>query len=268
MSLEPSALKERGESLLSKKYYRDLKEYLISCGINIVESFPEEENYKEPLSFDTIINQLEAIAEFHKKTMGISGLNVGLLENNTGKKIERFKVYIKKLKRDIKRYENEKAKNRFEELILQKAPEYLDRAEKCIRIIYDNGYYKLIERSMKRNEVCLGNTYIDNIRKNEMVNIRDIRKCCYNMVEFDTIHFLGKLKKRHNKLDFKAAISEFCRLEELPLSSEIFIRAVLSYPVEFMKYCERYRYGKKEWNEDEYAKKLLGVIEKDDDSLL
>jgi hypothetical protein len=268
MSSEPSILRGEEGSFLSEKYYRDFKEYIGSCGINIVESFPEEENYKEPMSLEAIFNHLKVLSEFHKKTMGVSGFNVGLLENNTGKKVEQFKVYIKKLKRDIKRLVGEKASNSFEVLLLEKAQEYLERAEKCVRIIYDNGYYKLIERSMKRNEVCLGSTYINNIRKNEQLNIRNIKKCCYNMVEFDAIHFLGKLKKKGYKLDFKAAISEFCKLEALPLSSEIFINAVLSYPVEFMKYCERYRYGKKEWNEDEYAKRLLGAMGKDGVSLL
>jgi hypothetical protein len=253
---------------LSERYYRDFNEYLVSCEINIVDSFKEDDKYKEPLSQELVYRQLVVISEFHEKAMGLTGFNAGRLENNTGKKVEQFKVYLKKLKRDLKRFEVNGASNSFEALLLEKAPEYIQRAESCIRRIYDNGYYSLIERSMKRNEVCLGSTYVDNIRKSEQINIRNTKKCCYNMVEFDAIYFFNKLKKKNYKLDYRAAIKEFCKLEDLFEQSELFIAAVLSYPVEFMKYCERYRYGKKEWNEDEYAKRLISAMAKDGNSLL
>lgn len=253
---------------MSERYYKDFNEYLLSSGISIIEEFKEDKEYAEPLSNEVVHKHLSTLREFHNKTMGVTGLSAGRLENNTGKKVEQFKVYIKKLRRDLKRFESDGASNKFEALLLNKAPEYLQRAEQCVRKIYDNGYFSLIERSMKRSEICIGSAYIDNLRESDQINIRNTRKCCYNMIECDAVHFFGKLKKKNHILDYKNAIKEFCRLENLPEQSENFISAALSYPVEFMKYCERYRYGKKEWNEDEYVKRLLSAIKKDGNSLL
>ncbi|NLZ48425.1 MAG: hypothetical protein GX895_06495 [Clostridiales bacterium] len=253
---------------MSEKYYLDFKDYLNSCGINIVKSFDEEEEYKEPLSKDCIYKQLSTISKFHKLTMGISSFNSGLMENATGRKVERCKVKIKKLKRDISRFKENGPTNEFEKLVLDKGPEYLERAEKSIKYIYGNGYFGLIERSMKRNEICIGSTYIDNIREDKEINIRSLKKCCYNMVECDAVYFINKLRKRGTSFDFDEVIRLFCHLEGLSKDSQAFITAMVSFPEEFMKCCERYRYGKKEWNEDEYAKRLLEAIEKDGESLL
>lgn len=246
----------------------DFKDYINSRGINIVKGFKEEEEYKEPLSKDCIYKQLSTISKFHKLTMGVSSFNSGLMENSTGRKVERSKVKIKKLKRDIGKFKANGPTNDFEKLVLHKGPEYLERAEKSIKYIYDNGYFSLLERSMKRNEICIGSTYIDNIRENKAVNIRSLKKCCYNMVECDAVHFINKLRKRGTIFDAIEVIKSFCRLEDLTEDSEAFITAMVSYPEEFMKCCERYRYRKKEWNEDEYAKRLLDAMDKDGESLL
>lgn len=253
---------------MSENYFLDFKDYLHSRGIDIVTSFKEDEEYKEPLSKEVICKQLYTLSKFHQLTMGVSSFNSGLMENCTGRRVERCKVKIKKLKRDMGKLKDKGPTNDFEELILQKGPECLERAEKAIKYVYDNGYFGLLERSMKRNEICIGSTYIDNLREGKVINIRSLKKCCYNMIECDAVHFINKLKKRRSKFDIIEAIKVFCHLEVLSKDSEAFITAMVSFPEEFMKCCERYRYGKKEWNEDEYTKRLLDAIEKDGESLL
>jgi len=253
---------------LTERYYLDFEDYLKSRGINVVKSFNADDDYIEPLSKDMVYKQLSTINKFHKLTMGVSSFNSGLMENCTGRKVERCKVRIKKLKRDISKFKENGPANDFEKLVLDKGPEYLERAEKAIKYIYDNGYFGLIERSMKRNEICIGSTYIDNIREDKEINIRSIKKCCYNMIECDAVHFINKLRKRGTNFDYIEGIKAFCNLEGLSEDSQRFIIAMVSYPDEFMKCCERYRYGKKEWNDDEYAKRLLAAMEKDGESLL
>ncbi|NLP28605.1 MAG: hypothetical protein GX370_07555 [Clostridia bacterium] len=253
---------------MNEKYFLDFKEYLNSRGIELVKSFRQDEEYREPLSKDSIYKQLYTISKFHKLTMGVSAFNSGLMENCTGRRVERWKVKNKKLKRDLARYKKEGPANDFEKLLLDRGPEYLERAEQAIKYIYDNGYYGLIERSMKRNEICIGSTYFDNLREDKRINIRSLKKCCYNMIECDAVHFISKLKKRGYSLDFIEAIKVFCHLEGLSNDSQAFITAMVSYPEEFIKCCERYRYGKKQWNDDEYAKRLLIAIKKDGKSLL
>ncbi|MDP4087885.1 MAG: spore coat protein [Bacillota bacterium] len=259
--------RKTGGIVLSPNDSRDLNEYLMSCDIHVVD-YLEPRALIEPLSQEQINSHITLISEFHQKTMGLSGFTGGRIDNCTGKKVEQFKVYIKKLKRDIKRINTNGPLNAFEEIVMEKAPEYLERAENCIKVIYDNGYFKLIERSMKRNELCLGNAYVDNLVKDGVIKIRSTKKLCYNMVECDLVYFLGKLKRRMKKTMLMESIIEFCRLEELDESSERFILASLSYPSEFMKTCEKHRCGKKNWDDNEYIKKLISSIEKDGEFLL
>lgn len=253
---------------MSQNDSRELNQYLKSCGILIGDSLKEGVS-REPLSEQRVSEHLALISEFHKRTMGLSGFPGGRLENSTGKKIEQFKVYLKKLKRDVKRLKTSVNLSDFEELVMIKAPENLERAELCIKEIYDNRYFKLIERSMKRNEVCLGDTDIDNLIKDEFIKVRSTKKFCYNMVECDAIYFLNKVKKRSgSSAVIKTGIKEFCSSESLDENSERFILASLSYPTEFMKVCERHRSGRKDWNENEYIERLISAIEKDGEFLL
>ncbi len=75
-------------------------------------------------------------------------------------------------------------------------PNYINRAEKVIESIYENGYINLVWRSMDRKEICLGKTHFNNIRYNEGIEVIDINKCSYNMVEMDCIELLYKINKK------------------------------------------------------------------------
>lgn len=77
---------------MNEKYFLDFKEYLNSRGIELVKSFRQDEEYREPLSKDSIYKQLYTISKFHKLTMGVSAFNSGLMENCTGRRVERWKV--------------------------------------------------------------------------------------------------------------------------------------------------------------------------------
>ncbi len=253
--------------VLNSNQYKELNIYLESRGISIVSSF-EQKIVNAPLCKQEIDHQLHTINELHEKVIGMTGYSGGRIQNNTGKKVEQYKIYIKKLKREIKRINSDGVSCEFERVLMEKAPENLERAEICVKEIYDNGYYKLIERSMKRNEVCLGNTYVDNLVKDRSIMIKSLKKFCYNMVEFDVIYFLSKIKKRNGSIFMKDAIEEFCRLEGLDKNSERFILAALSYPIEFMKICDGHRYGKKNWSDEEYSKRLMSALGKDGEFLL
>ncbi len=69
-------------------------------------------------------------------------------------------------------------------------------------------------------------------------------------------------------MDFNKCIDEFCKLEGLGESSKVFIKALLSYPYEFIKIYEKYKKNKKNWNEEEYIRRLLNGIKEDEMSLI
>lgn len=241
--------------------------YLESRDIKVVK-YPKEQTRYQNITEAMIKNQVLNICEFHKKTIGYMEIMNKKLDNNIGKTVEQYKVYIKRLSRDLEDLKNKTPNSEFEQIILDKGEEYLTRARKCINTIYINNYLGLIMRSMNRAEICLGDTNFDNLGKVETIEIRDIKDCCYNMVEMDLVYLLGKVKRRGIEVDFNSLIKEFCNLESLEQDSEKFITSMISYPYEFMKCCNRYREKSKSWTEDEYVLKLKKAISAEGSSLI
>jgi len=134
--------------------------------------------------------------------------------------------------------------------------------------LYENNYRNLIIRSMKREEMCLRNTYFNNLRKKRDIEVIDIEGCCYNMVEMDAVYFLNRIKRKGINVDFYKIIMEFCKYEHLKNSSVQFILSMISYPYEVMKCCSKYIYGTKNWTEKEYILKLNKAIDEDGESLI
>lgn len=241
--------------------------YLQSKGIYHVENFSEKIKYKN-ISVEAIKNQGYIISEFHDRTLGYTGYMNKKLSNNIGRVVEQYKVNIKKLNRDLKKIKQNGADNELDKILLKNGELYLERAQKCIEKIYMNDYIDLIMRSTKRVEMCIGNTYFNNLRKLQNIEVKDIEGCCYNMVEMDFAYFLNKVKRKGLEIDFYSLINEFCSLEDLDTSSVKFILAIISYPYAFMKWCSRYRDKNQNFDEKEYYLKLQKAIKEDGNSLI
>ncbi|NLU08887.1 MAG: spore coat protein [Clostridiales bacterium] len=243
--------------------------YLQSKGIIVVKRFGDKVK-REDLTLNEIENQIFTISEFHVKTLGYTSVMNKRLNNNIGKTVEQYKIYNRRLKKDIGMIKRLRDKNTFQKKINEVGEKYLTRAEKCLNNIYEHHYIDLILRSMGRIEMCLKNTYFDNLRrdKNGNIEVADIKGCCYNMVEMDALYFLNKLKRKNTKVDFNRIVSDFCKYENLDNDSAEFILSILSYPRQFMRCYSRYRYHTRDWDEEEYLMKLNKSIEEDGDSLI
>lgn len=251
--------------ILFESFCEDLK----NMGIYEVRGFEKDElSAEKDISEKDVLEQIKIIGECHRLLLSYEGRINKRLDNSTGKKVEQYKVYTKKLKRDIRKLKDTVDKNSLERMILEYGEKFIERADACINEVYAADYYGLISRSMKRNEICIGNTSLNNLRKKKNIEIIDLSHCSYNMVECDVLYFLSKLKRSKVNLDWEGLIKEFCVLEGLDINSERFIIAMLSYPHEFMKYYNRYKYRKKDWSDKEYEMKLTRAIEKDGDSLI
>lgn len=232
--------------------------YLTGKGIVQNQFYEKSSLKKQDTSKENVINQLYTISEFHKRARGYSDYIGNRVEDKRGRQVEQYKIYLKKLFREYEIIKKKTSHNKFEQLLTQYGNDYLDRARKSIDIIESNGYIQLIKRSMDRNEICLGNTYFDNIRKSDTLEVRDISKCSYDLVEIDGAYFLSKLMKKGIYLDYEELIKKFCQFEELDSRSENFIKAFISYPYEFMKYSVKYT--KK--SEENYDEKIISKLEK------
>lgn len=241
--------------------------YLETKGIKQVDNFGEEIKYQS-ITTSMIKEQIHIISEFHRNTLGYTGRMNRRLDNNIGKTVEQYKVYTKKLDRDLEKLKEKDIHSEFEKVLLEKGDIYLTRAKYCIESIYNNNYINLIMRSMKKVEMCVGNTYFNNLRKRKSIEIRDVDSCCYNMFEMDMAYLLSKIKKKGVSVDFDSLIREFCKVESLDINSINFIKAIISYPYEFIRCCNRYREKSKKWTENEYVSKLEKAIASDGESLV
>jgi hypothetical protein len=249
--------------------YNEFSDYMIFKGIKNVGVMQfNPENIDENITEELVIEQFHAIYAFHEKSFGFNGYLRNKLNNNTGKIIEEYKIYIKKLTRDINKIKRDEPKNSFEELILKYGNGVINRGEMCIRAAYHSDYIEIIKRSMRRGEICLGNTDFKNLQKNRNVEVVSFEDCNYNMVEMDCLLLLNRLKRKGGKFDYKRLVNEFCNIEGLEDTSSKFIIALISYPHEFMKCCNRYREGKKQWPEDRFSEKLIKALSQDGDSLI
>lgn len=244
-------------------YASTLTKYLNNNGIFLVDDLAKNTDY----SLETIKKHIEVLAEFHKRMIGYTAYNYGVLANSTGKLMERYKINNKKLKRQIRLCESNKDKSSFETLLIDKGPEILIRAEHAINEAYRFGYLEAINRSMKRGEVCLGNSSQSNIRMENNILIRDISDCGSNILELDVVYLLRKVKKNF-ALDFNLLANYFCEMENIAESSKDLILAFVSYPHYFMKCFNRYREGRKTWDEEKFTNRLMEALKNDGNILI
>lgn len=239
-----------------------LERNLNKRGIKLVnENFHDIVN---SIDENKILEQIDAICAFHRAALGFNGADTRGMPNKIGKTVEKYKMRMKNLKRDLKGFNGKSSLNEFESIILKTANIYLSRAEKCIDLINRCNYINLVKRSMRRFEICLGNTYFDNLKKNNMVEIVSLKKCSYNMLEMDGVYLLNKVKKnKNNNIDFESIIKYFCEIEGFNDDSSNFIKALISYPHAYMKCCQRYRLDKKQWDITEYVMNINKAIEQE-----
>lgn len=248
--------------------YNEFSDYMVFKGIkNVNEIDFKYKNIDVDITKQLITQQFGAIYDFHKKSLGFNGYLRNRLNNNTGKVIEDYKISIKKLNGDINNIKRNQPKNSFEEIILKYGEEVLQKGESCIKSIYQKDYIELIKRSMRRTEICLGNTELHNLRETDFTYVVSFEDCCYNMVEMDCFILLSKLRRKGAELDFLGLVKEFCYIEELDECSSEFLLALMSYPHEFMRCCNKYREGKYKDHENKFSKKLLKALIQDGDSL-
>lgn len=244
------------------------EDFLLSQRIKIINE-NNESKIKENLCETMVFKQFELLSDFHYRTMNFNGILINNLENHTGRIIEEYKIDMKRLKKDIIRL-NDKPENKFEEVLNYYGYHYFNRAQKCINTIYDKNYIDILKRSMLRREVCLRCGEFNNLKRgkdSDAIIISDCNYCEYNFVEIDCYYILKRLRKDYD-FDWSKLIHEFCQYEKLDKNSDIFLHALLSYPYEFMKCCNRYRKNKKNWSYDKYARKLQKAIIQDGCSLI
>ena len=244
-----------------------LEQYLIEKDFRIIGNF-NDARIPKSITENIVLDQIEAIFEFQKAAMEYEGTTYKVINNKIGKTVEKYKIWIKNLSKTLRTIKSKDYINEFEKTLIETSDVYLERAEECINVVNDSDYLGLVKRSMKRSELCLGITYLNNIRKKDSIEIASLNRCAYNLIEMDVIYLIRKLKRNDIVMDYNKIINYFCELQGLDKNSYMFMLALSSYPHEYMKCSERYRLKKNKFNVDYYKCKLKDAMKRDGESLL
>ncbi|MEG2917751.1 MAG: hypothetical protein RR891_01505 [Clostridium sp.] len=256
---------------MNRFFYDSFQQYLSTRGVKKVNfMLKDNETLNRRILEERVIEQLYIINQVHELSCGFNGYLRKRINNHTCKLIEEDKIQLKKFRRNLEKIRESGPIDRVEEIILENGDEILNRGELVINTIIENGYIELVARSMHNVEICLTDVDFDNLLKgkDETIEIANFDDIAYNMVEMDCYYFLAKLKRKGFYVDFEKCIDIFCKLEGLDENSNIFIRALLSYPYEFMRIYDKYKKNKKSWNEEEYIRRLINGIKEDEKSLI
>lgn len=242
-------------------FYRTLEDYMVCNNIKIVDKIPFDKNSIDKIDEKYVEKQIYALGEFHKVMKKCDEYVLERINNETGKLVENFKMDLNKVKLLIEKVSIEGYKNTFEKLLIKEGKGVLELGEKCVDNIYSNGYINSIVRSMDEGEICIGNSYFNNlVLKNKQLVVKDINRINYNIIEMDIVYLLNKLKRKGIKLNWERLICFSCCFEHLEKNSQEIIRWFMNYPYDFVKYCLRYKKGKKKWDSKKYEDKLVESI--------
>ncbi|MDZ5253170.1 hypothetical protein [Clostridium sp. LIBA-8841] len=113
----------------------------------------------------------------------------------------------------------------------------IEASKKSVNSIESIDYISLIKRAMEREEVCTGRIYYEIKEGYKKVFITNLDNIKFNMREDDYYTYFKKIKGIYkNELDdlIKVAVEK----EELDFKSYIYIKALIEYPYNSMKYLQ------------------------------
>lgn len=189
--------------------------------------------------------------------MGCKFNGLNRIGSTIGKEVENFKVQIKRLQRDYNSIVDKCCKNDIDRLILLDGKRILQQGFDAIDYIYAHDYFGVIERSMNREEICIGRVDQGNLKiANGKIELGSIKCMTYNLVEEDLYRYIKKLQRRQFDIEQEELINMFVCRSHLAINSFHYLRGLCSYPKDFLKTWERYRENKKGKTEEEFLEEL------------
>ena len=189
--------------------------------------------------------------------MGCKFNGLNRIGSTIGKEVESFKVQIKRLQRDYKSIVDKCCKNDIDRLILLEGKKMLQQGSDAIDYIYKHDYFSVIERSMNREEICIGRVDQGNLKiVNGKIEVGSIKCMTYNLVEEDLYKYIKKVQRKQFDIEQEELINMFVCGSHLAFNSFAYLRGLCSYPKDFLKTWERCRQNKKGKTEEEFLEEL------------
>lgn len=246
----------------------DITNYLINNGVIVGKEFFSK-NIEDKRKID-VDKQLELIVDTHKLLMRQKETIIPRIDSAIGKDIENFKVQIKKNIRWINSLKEKKNKGKIEFFMAEEGTKIIKRADDTLKALDNDLYLRLIRRSMKNHEVCLGKVDEGSLKvdKYGVIKIRTVKYISYNLIECDCYSYIKRLKRREYKDDINDVIKTYVQLSTLSEDSEIYIRILANYPIEQMRVLSKYRIEADSLSDEEWIKEMNLANKKDGKELL
>lgn len=226
-----------------------INELLTKRGITV-----NGEYFNQDLELDkkSIMSQINLIVDLHKIFIGCKFDGLSRIKSTIGKEVESYKVQIRKLEKHYDALVDQYYQSDTDKLILANGVTMLNKAKEAVKYIYNNNYFCLINRSMNREEICIGKVGKNNLRRrNDEIEIGTIKGLTYNLVEEDLYNYIKRLQRKQIEIDEDELIKLFVHESHLSYDSFEYLRGLCSYPKDFLKTWEKYKDGKKENSKNE-----------------
>jgi hypothetical protein len=196
------------------------------------------------------------ISEVHSILSGYHYNGSFRINSTIGKRVECIKVYIKRLKTDLERRKKREFLNSMDRFLLSKGKNIIKQGEEALEGIKEIDYLGLISRSMRKNEICLGRADEGNLRKNNEIEIGNIKNLSYNLIEEDIYEYLKKIRRRVGILKEDLYIEKYIIEERLQNSSGQYIKLLLQIPYDSLRQWLKYAQGKRIMAPEEYLENI------------
>lgn len=239
----------------------DLNSYIQSRNIYI----NNKKRNIEKVNMEEIFKQIDNIIVF-QKIFGKCDENLfPRIKCTIGKEIDNFKGQILLIKKYRNNINNKKKLNELDRYILENGNNLIEKVNNSLINIENSDYRKLIKRSMKNYEVCLGRTDEANLSVAEdgKINIGTIKYLTYNLKENDIYFYIKKIKRRNISINIEEVIDYYISKENLGENSRNYLKALVLIPNEELRILERIILGKIKIPKEEVLKEINKMIKID-----
>lgn len=183
----------------------------------------EIENGIKEIKFYNPNEYICMLSEIHNMFLNEEDIIKFKFRNDIWKQVQIFKLWYRRAEKiDIN--------NRIIKLTLE-------TSKKNIELIENMDYRKLIRRAMDREEVCIGKIYYSFKESEKSIFIKNIDGIRFDMIENDYYGYLKKIRSTLND-DLNELIKLIIEEENLEYESYIYIKALLEFPYNAMKYLQ------------------------------
>ena len=238
--------------------------FLIEKGLVNIETLVVKGDYfKSTRHIDNseIFNQIKLISELDQILTDYSKIAYTRINSTIGKRVENYKVELRKLKVDLEYRQSKIDINEVDNFLITNGQHIINQGYESLKKLDDIDYIGIIRRSMDKEEICLGRTDESNLKKSSVIEVGKIKNVSYNLIEEDAYSYLKKIQRRDRSLNLENYIEEFIKINKLNKDSSAYINILLNIPSDTMKQWMRYKEGKRKYTLDDQLKIFVRTLE-------